>query len=54
MNVNAKLVELSQSEIEDVSGGVIFVPALYAAFVSGAKWGAAMTIAVYAIQQKYK
>lgn len=44
-------VELSCDEVEMVIGGVIPVVA-YAAFVSGAKWGAGIALATCAIQTK--
>lgn len=45
------MIELRQDEVAAVSGGVI--PAVvYAAFVSGAKWGAGISLAVMAIKAK--
>ena len=38
-NQMESMKSLTQEEIHNVSGGVIFIPAAYAAFVSGAKWG---------------
>lgn len=44
---------LSMDEIDAVSGGAVFLaPAVYAAFVSGAKWGAGIALATYAIQAR--
>lgn len=47
------LQELSSDEISKVSGGIIFAPLLFPAFVSGAKWGAGVVIAIYLIHEKY-
>jgi len=47
---NMKL--LTQDEIHNVSGGVIFVPAVYAAFVAGAKWRAGIGLATLAMKAK--
>lgn len=44
--------ELQSGELDQVSGGVIPVAA-YAAFVSGAKWGAGIALAVVAIKAKF-
>lgn len=45
--------ELSAEQSKEVSGGIIFAPVVYAAFVSGAKWGAGIALAAYAIQAKF-
>ena len=47
----SQIVELSCDEVEIVTGGIIPVVA-YAAFVSGAKWGAGIALSTYAIQAK--
>ncbi len=47
-----QIVEINAAEIDAVSGGVI--PAIaYACFVSGAKWGAGIAVAVYTIKAKW-
>lgn len=48
-----EIEELTDAEVIQVSGGIIFAPVLYAAFVSGAKWGAGVALATYAIQAKF-
>ena len=48
-----QIVELSCDEVEMVTGGIIPV-VVYAAFVSGAKWGAGIALATYAIHAKYE
>jgi lactobin A/cerein 7B family class IIb bacteriocin len=45
--------ELSAAELEQVSGGIIPVAA-YAAFVSGAKWGAGIAMATMALSLKFR
>lgn len=49
-----EIQELTLDQVEHVSGGIVFAPILYTAFVSGAKWGAGVAIAVYAIKTKSK
>jgi len=48
-----KTTELTAAEIDQVSGGVIPVVA-YAAFVSGAKWGAGIALATLALSIKHR
>lgn len=45
------ITELKAEELKAVSGGVI-PAAVYAAFVSGAKWGAGISLAVLAMKEK--
>lgn len=44
---------LTQEELAGISGGIIFAPAVYAAFVSGAKWGAGIGLATLAVKAKF-
>jgi lactobin A/cerein 7B family class IIb bacteriocin len=48
-----EIKELTAAELEQVAGGVIPVVA-YAAFVSGAKWGAGIALATLAVSIKFK
>lgn len=50
---NKDFTELTPGQVEQVSGGVIFVPVLYAAFVSGAKWGGGLALGAYLIHSKF-
>ena len=53
MNIMQNNVQqLTEAEVEQVSGGVIFAPILYSCFVSGAKWGAGIALATYAISTR--
>lgn len=53
-NTRNAIQELDPAEIDAIAGGVIFAPVLYTAFVSGAKWGGGIALAVYAISTKMK
>ncbi|UVW28865.1 hypothetical protein [Massilia sp. H6] len=44
---------LNQEDIDNVSGGIIFAPVVYTAFVSGAKWGAGLGLAALAIKGRF-
>ena len=47
----ADMRELTAEQIELVSGGIFFAPAVYAAFVSGAKWGGGIALALVALSE---
>lgn len=51
-NKSNEIAVLTEHQIDQVSGGILFAPVLYAAFVSGARWGAGVAIAAYALKRK--
>lgn len=46
-----RIQELTAEQVDVVAGGIVFAPVLYTAFVSGAKWGAGLALAVMALKK---